>query len=206
MLLLSGALITRVLNSQSMSAPGGTCIELNRLIAKEVADGQLEQADRTISAALANGPSPLTPQCAGLILSQLAKAMLMSGRLRQAEASALAALDYFAKSLPPEDPAYLEPLYALATARFEQGMIGKAREAFQRMQAVRADSPRARVVIHTMGGDLLQMKGALKEAEAEYLQALSATADTWNENTVTPLRSSPNWHRCILRRGGFRKL
>ena len=167
--------------AQFRRAPSSTCVDSHPLFVK-IVDPQPEQAEQ-VASALADELTRLPPVCAGLLLSKLAATLQISGRPKEAEAFAVRAITYFEKKLPPDDPVYLDPLQVLAGVRFEQGMIGKAREAFRRMQAVRAETPHARVLVHGMSAALLHVERRWKEAESEYEQTLAALTDAGKENT-----------------------
>jgi tetratricopeptide (TPR) repeat protein len=99
--------------------------------------------------------------------------MAVSGRLAEAERFAERSVTILEKSLPPGDPVLLSPLQILAAAQFEQGKTGMAREAFKRMQSIRSVRPQDRALLHGMAGVLLQAEGRHREAESDYLAAMS---------------------------------
>jgi hypothetical protein len=62
------------------------CAGLNRQVMNQTANGQLKEAESALDAVLASGASDLGAACAGLILSNLAAFMCVSGRFAEAEA------------------------------------------------------------------------------------------------------------------------
>jgi hypothetical protein len=67
----------------------------------------------------------------------------------------------------------LRPLQILAATSFEQGMMGKARAVFKRMQSIRIQRPDDRALLYGMAAVLSEAEGRLSEAEADYLAALN---------------------------------
>ena len=101
--------------------------------------------------------------------------MEVAGRLRDAELSAERAVHLLERIYPPEHPMLLRPLEVLAAARFEQGKMATAREAIQRMQAIRVERPRDMALVQSTSAALLQAEGRRGEAESAHLAAI----DSW---------------------------
>lgn len=169
--------------SQPFDSLSSTCEDLNQSIRRDIAGGQLEKAERAASAAAADEARPLQPLCAAQIFGDVAAAMQIAGRLKEAEAFAERALAYFDKSSPPDDPAYSVPLYVLAAVQLEEGMMGSARETFRRMQNIHASSPSTRALVHGIGAVLFEIEEKWDEAEAEYKAGAAAFASAGRENS-----------------------
>ena len=151
--------------------PLSSCLERNQTVRAQVLNGQSGGAESAISALLADRSDP---SCAGLILTNLAATLFVSGRFVEAERLAESAVGILEKCYAPEDRVLLNPLQILAGARFEQGKTAKAREAFQRMRRVRIERPGDDAKVRGMAGVFLQAEGRLQEAESEYLAAVHA--------------------------------
>jgi len=143
----------------------------------QIANGKLKEAELALSAFLKSGAYEARPACAGLVLNIMAAFMSVSGRLGDGSRLAEQSVQTLEKVYSPDDPALLRPLQILAANSFEQGMMGKAREAFKRMQLIRIRRPEDRALLHGMAAALSQAEGSLPEAEADYLAALEA----WQE-------------------------
>lgn len=150
------------------------CVEFNQRVVVLVRNGQVTAADAAIRDALASGADRAQTYCAGFVLNNMAALVSVSGRFAQAEAFAERSFAVLEKVLPADDPLLLRPLQILASTRFEQRKLTKAREAFERMQKIRAETPQDTALVHGMGAALLQAEGKLGEAEAEDLAALYA--------------------------------
>jgi tetratricopeptide (TPR) repeat protein len=153
-------------------APGGRCVELNQTAMTQVANGKLKEAELALTAFLTSGADEAQPACAGLVLNNMAALMSVSGRSEDGARLAEQAIQTLEKVYSPTDPALLRPLQILAAASFELGMMGKAREAFKRMQSIRIERPRDRALLYGMAATLSEVEGRLPEAEANYLAAL----------------------------------
>jgi tetratricopeptide (TPR) repeat protein len=160
------------------AALDGGCIQLNRTVLDQLAGGQLEDAETALSAALASPANDPKEPCDWLILHNLAVVLGRSGRLAEAETLAERSIGILEKSHPPDDPVFLRPLQVLVSARFELRKMSKAREAFQRMQSIRAEGPEDRALVHGLAAALLKAEGRNREAELEYLKTLAA----WEES------------------------
>ncbi|MGI8959029.1 MAG: tetratricopeptide repeat protein [Bryobacteraceae bacterium] len=124
-------------------------------------------------------------ECVGLVLNNLAAIMLSSGKLAKAEILAERSVDILEKSYSRKDPVLLRPLQILSAARFEQGKIGKAREAFQKMREIPSARLEDQALVHGIAAALLQAEGRLKEAESEYLVTISAWEGAGRGNTAS---------------------
>jgi tetratricopeptide (TPR) repeat protein len=105
----------------------------------------------------------------------MASVFAVLGRVADAERFAARSVKVLDTIYAPDDLVLLRPLQVLAATSFEQGKMARAREAFQRMEAIRVDRPEDRALVHGIGAVLLQKQGKHKEAEAEYLAALQAS-------------------------------
>ena len=167
-----------VAQSESKSAPSdAACVKLNQTVMTQIANGKLSEAELAVSAALASGGDQAQDRCAGMVLNNAAASMAVSGRYADAERLAGQSILTLEKIYAPNDLILLRPLQNLAAARFEQGKMAKAREAFKRMQAIRIQRPEDIAVLHGMAAAISQAEGKLAEAEAEYLASLRA----WKE-------------------------
>jgi tetratricopeptide (TPR) repeat protein len=160
------------------AALGGACIQLNRSVVNQVTGGRLQEAETALSAALADTGNLAEQSCGWLSLYDMAVVMARSGQLAGAEAFAERALAILAKNRPPDDPVLLRPLQTLASVRYEQGKMARAREAFQKMESIRLERPEDRALVHGTAAALLQAEGRNSEAETEYLKTLAA----WDES------------------------
>jgi tetratricopeptide (TPR) repeat protein len=159
--------------SLNTSAPtGDRCVELNRMAMTQVANGKLKEAELALTAFRTSGADQAQPACAGLVLNNMAALVSVSGRSEDGARLAEQAVQTLEKVYPPNDPALLHPLQILAASSFELGMIGKAREAFKRMQSIRMQRPEDHALLYGMAAALSEAEGKPSEAEANYLAAL----------------------------------
>jgi hypothetical protein len=108
----------------------------NQVAVRYVKEGHSQQAELLLIQNLSELQTTRSgAECAGLVLNNLAALMLSSGRLAEAEMFAERSVNILEKSYSPKNAVLLRPLQILSAARFEQGKMGKAREAFQKMQA-----------------------------------------------------------------------
>jgi len=143
----------------------------------QIANGRLNEAELAVSAALGSGRDHEQNSCAGLILSDLAVFMSVSGRSAEAERLAERALLILEKTYSQNNLELLRPLQTLAASRIEQGKTAKAREAFKRIQAIRIQRSEDGALVHGIAAALLHAEGNLAEAETEYLASLRAWED-----------------------------
>jgi tetratricopeptide (TPR) repeat protein len=177
--MLSASAISHIV-AQSVArsaAVTAACVDLNQAVLTQVANGRLNEAELTVSAALASGDDHAQDACAGVILNNMAAIMAVSGRLADAERLAERSVLILEKTYSPTDTTLLRPLQILAAARFEQGKTARAREAFKRMQAIRIQRPEDSALVHGTAAMLLEAEGRRQEAEAEYLASIRA----WEE-------------------------
>lgn len=160
------------------------CARINSVLWKQIAQRQIESAEHTVSQALTDDIGRLEPVCAALLSNNLASAFQLSGRLDEARTFAERALNSLQRVLPPEDHAYFAPLHILATVDLEQGLTGRAREVFLRMQNIRATQPQDRVRILFIGAALLIREGNIQDAESRLRAALAALSEGGRENSA----------------------
>jgi len=146
---------------------GGSCPDLNQEAMKQTAEGHLAEAEASL------GQSA----CAGHILSYLAKAMFVMGRLHDAERLAEQSIRILEKFYPSNDSVLLRPLQTLAAVWLESGQTTRARDTVTRIQSIPIKRPEDRAIIHGTTGVLLQLEGRRKQAEVEYYDAFRA----WEE-------------------------
>ena len=110
--------------------------------------------------------------CAGVVLSKVANYMVVYGRLDEAEMYAAKSIHILERFYPAKHVVFLLPLNVIASVRFEHGQIGRAREAFQRMQALHVEGPEDRATVHAFSGSLLVAERRYPEAESAYVAAI----------------------------------
>jgi tetratricopeptide (TPR) repeat protein len=177
---LAGQSSRESLSDPEMILQGGlstNCIEFNRVVTTQVANGQASEAEEALSNALTTAIDRPEGVCTGFVLQNLATIKLNSGRLAEAERFAGRALRVLERNHALDDPILLRPLQTLCAAEFEQGKIRRARETFERMRLIQAEQPQDRALVHGMAAAMLQSDGRLKDAEVEDLRAL----DAWQE-------------------------
>jgi tetratricopeptide (TPR) repeat protein len=161
------------------------CESPNQIAVRYVKEGHSKKAKSLLLQDLsALGTTGFAAECVGLVLNNLAAIMLSSGRLAEAEIFAERSINILEKNYSPKDSVLLRPLQILSAARFEQGKTGKAREAFQKMQAIPAQRPDYQALVHGLAAALLQAEGRRKEAELEYLATISAWEGAGHGNTA----------------------
>jgi len=160
------------------SAPiSNPCAELNQTAMTQVASGKLKEVELTVNALLTSGADQSQQACAGLALNNMAVFVSISGQSAEGARLAEQSVQALEKAYSSNDPALLRPLQVLASTSFDRGMLGKAREAFKRMQSIRTQRPEDRALVHGMAAVLSEAEGRLPEAEAEYLATLQAWQD-----------------------------
>jgi hypothetical protein len=141
------------------------CIELNQTAMTQIANGKLKEAELALTALLTPGTDQAHGACAGVVLNNMAAFMSVSGRPGDGARLAEQSVQILEKVYSPNDLALLRPLQILAATSFEQGMTGKAREAFKRMQSIRIQRPEDRALFHGMAATLSEAEGRLPQAE-----------------------------------------
>jgi hypothetical protein len=183
--LLCAALLTCISTSAIASASvkvSAECVRRNAPLFQQIARGQLDDAKRSVAESLqGDGGEPL---CAGLLLNNLAAGLQVAGRLDEARTFADRAIECYQRSLPADDPTYLRPLQIVATVDLLQGMTGRAREVFRRMQVTRVGDSSDRLLLLWISGSLLEREGRKQEAELALIDARSALADAGRENSA----------------------
>jgi hypothetical protein len=159
--------------AQDLTPFTGPCAELNHSVINQIATGHSKEAESALSAELARGTNGLDPACAGPILSNLAVLMQISGRFAEAEGFAGRAVNILDGVAGRNAPALLRPLQILAIVRLEQGKVGMARKAFQRMQLIPVEQPESRALVRGVAASLLDKEGKSAEAESEYREELA---------------------------------
>ena len=172
---------------QADSRGGSACGELTRLKEGLAAPGA-EEVAAALSRYLHGSASPVQDECAGIVFAVRAAFMALAGNMAGAELNAERSLAILDRSHARDDRVLMLPLHSLAVARFEQGKTAEARQAYRRMQLIRADLPHDRKMVHGVAGRLLIAAGNFKGAESEYCAALRAIDDagrgTSAENAV----------------------
>jgi hypothetical protein len=124
------------------------CVELHQTVTAQIAAGKPAEGELAVSAFLASGGDHTQEPCVGLLLSNMAAFMSVTGRLADAERLAERSVLILEKTYAPNDAMLLRPLQILAAARFEQGKTARAREAFKRMQAIGIQRPEDGALVH----------------------------------------------------------
>jgi tetratricopeptide (TPR) repeat protein len=153
------------------------CVDLNKTAMAQVASGKLKEAELTVNALLTSGADQSQTACAGLVLSNMAVFLSISGRSADGARLAEQSVQALEKTYSSDDPRLLRPLQVLASTSFDRDMLGKAREAFKRMQAIRIQRPKDRALLHGIAAALSQAEGRLPDAETDYFAALQAWQD-----------------------------
>ena len=166
--------VTAIAQNGVTHPPGyGLCLALNEAAITLVASGHLDEAEASLTArAFADERSQLV--CRGQVLTNMARAMGLQGRIAEAERLARDALRTLEKVYPPDDWALLRPLQVIAVVRLEAGKTAAARSAVARIQSIRIKDLDDAAIVHGVVGTLLHTEGRRSEAEAEYDSALRA--------------------------------
>jgi tetratricopeptide (TPR) repeat protein len=173
------------ISAQTAETSSAVCESSNQLAVRYVNEGHSQEAESLLLKQLSELEKMRSEAgCMGLALNNLAAIMLFSGRLAQAEMFAERSVNTLEKNYSRKHPVLLRPLQILSAARFQQGKIGKAREAFQNMQSIPAERLEDQALVHGLAAALLQAEGKLKEAESEYLIAINASEGTGYGNTA----------------------
>lgn len=159
---------------QGQSNSEAACLELNQEVLKQMGGGSLSQAEKVLQTHLSSSRGQLGSDCEGQILYNMAATLNSNGRLREAELLAGRSLGILEASLPANHPLLLRPLQVLAAVWFEQGQMAKARQMVQRMASIDQTPSGDHSLTDHMTASLLHAAGRLKEAEAGYLEVISA--------------------------------
>lgn len=160
--------------ARAQASASDACIALDEKVKTEVARGRRAAAELLLSEALASSASRTEHSCAGLVLTGIAVRMSISGQLDEAEKFTARAIRILEENYPPDDPVFFRPLHILASARFERGEVGRAREAFKRMRMIRIERTEDRALMSGLAAVLLSAEGRYREAESEFLLALQS--------------------------------
>jgi tetratricopeptide (TPR) repeat protein len=160
------------------------CVELNRTVVNQFANGQDAAAETLLSAAIGPSADRNRDTCAGFVLNNMTVLLSASGRIAEAERLAERSVKILEAMYPPDDLVLLRPLSALAATRFEGGKSAQAREVFKRILLIRAERPEDRALIHATAAVLLEAEGRQSEAEAEYLVTSRAWQEAGREETA----------------------
>jgi tetratricopeptide (TPR) repeat protein len=152
---------------------GNDCAELNRRVIEQASAGRLREAEAILSAAMGNGTERLEPPCGGLLLNNLATILYLSGHFDEAERFAERSVSKLEPVLGATATGLLRPLHVLASARLEQGKIGKAREALTKMRRIPLERAEDRMLVHGAAAVLSHAEGRFAESESEFRAALA---------------------------------
>jgi len=151
---------------------GNACADLNRRAIEQATMGQLREAETALATAMGDSTKRHEPACGGLLLNNLATVLYLSGRLAEAEVFAERSVSTLEPVLGPNTTGLLGPLHVLASARLEQGKIGKAREAIIKMRRIPLERAEERMVVHGAVAVLFQAEGRFTDSESEFRSAL----------------------------------
>jgi tetratricopeptide (TPR) repeat protein len=165
--------VSAIARNEAKDAPLAACLTLNQTFATQLANGQFSEGEAALSAALRADHAD--DSCPALTLNNMAGLLSALGRVAEAERLAERSVAMLEKS--PNDAVLLRSLQILATIRFEQGKMARARAAFRRMQSIPISGPGDSALVHGTAAAFLQAENRLPEAEAEYIAALRA----WGE-------------------------
>jgi tetratricopeptide (TPR) repeat protein len=169
-------------NSPLRLTERSTCDAASEAIRRSIALGALDEAERAVRK-LPDQAIGAEARCAAALLGNVSAAMGAAGRLTESQALASKALTYLDR-YPPESPVRAVPLYVLASVQVEQGMTGRARETYRRMQRISGANPGERSLIHATGAALSEIEGRWDEAKSEYRQAATALASAGKERSA----------------------
>jgi len=153
------------------------CVELNEGVMGQMARGDFKEAELIVSSVLLSDADPARGSCAGLILSNMASFMYISGQIADSERFAEKSVQILEKVHSPNDESLLRPLQTLVVAELGQGKTTRAREGFKRMQSIRIQKAEDRALLNGTAAVLSELEGRRTEAEAEFL----ATIDAWEK-------------------------
>ena len=173
--------------AQTVAAPDPrdqACTDFNHAVLAQVANGHPQDAEKALSAALADpSTAGLTSSCNWMLLENMAVVVYHLGRLDEAGSYATRSISALDLTHAPDDLAYLRPLHALSFVLLQQGRIAGARKAFQRMRQIKIESPVDRALYHGTAAALLQAEGRPVEAEPEYRAAIAAWEEAGRAST-----------------------
>src|SRR5260370_15352062 len=151
---------------------GSGCADLNRRVIEQATMGQLREAETALAEAMGNRRNRHEPACGGLLLNNLATILYLSGRLAEAEVFAERSVSTLEPVLSPNTTGLLRPVRVVASARLEQGKIGKAREALTKMRRIPLESAEERMLVHGAAAVLFHAEGRFTDSESEFRSAL----------------------------------
>jgi tetratricopeptide (TPR) repeat protein len=172
------------LGSQPSLAVSNNCKQMISAVSDQIASGDLDNTKPSVTDSLNGDLGRAEPVCAGLLANTLAAGLQIAGRLDEARMFAEQAIEYFQRTLPEGAPAYLPPLHILATIDLLQGMTGRAREVYRRMQAIRTTSPGDRALLLWINASLLEHEGRRQEAESALRDVSSILSDAGRRNSA----------------------
>lgn len=167
----------------AMVRPSAECIEFNQNIVTKLNSGKLTEAEASLSGALKGKDSDFELSCLALTIHNMANVLALSGRLTEAEVLAERALKLLDKFSSFNDPMRFRPLHLLWSTQILRGERGKARQTFEKMRALRLDTPQDRAMFHGAAASEMQVDGRYEEAEREYLRALAASEEAGRGET-----------------------
>ena len=161
--------------AQVVAPPGPVdppCVQLHRTVNAQAENGRISEAEATLSAALGTGMDQPEDACTGLLLSDMAAFVSVSGRDAEAQRFAERSIAILNRFYSPDDRAFLRPLRIVLAAQLEQHELARAKRTFERIRSIRTERPEDRAIVHGIGATLLHVEGRHSEAQSEYLSAL----------------------------------
>ena len=152
---------------------GNECAILNRRVIEQATNGQLRESEAALAEAMGNATNGLGPVCGGLLLHNLATIVYLSGRFAQAEGLAERSVSTLEPVLGANARGLLRPLHVLASARLEQGKIGKARDALTKMRRIPLERAEDGMLVHGAAANVFHAEGRFTESELEFRSALA---------------------------------
>jgi len=160
------------------------CTQVNTSVRHKIEVGQLSAAQADLQTALRGGADE---RCQAIVNSNLAAIASLSGQRGEAEQYALRSLAILRRFWPPADTVHLRPLQILAGIWLDDGLIGKARGAWEKMKLVNIQSPAEAALVHGIGATILQAEGRFREAELEYNSAIHTQSGAGAERAAMRL-------------------
>jgi tetratricopeptide (TPR) repeat protein len=161
--------------AQVVAPPGpmsSRCVQVHRTVNAQAENGRIFEAEATLSAALGTGIDLPQDACTGLLLSDMAAFVSVSGRDAEAEKFAERSIAILDRFYAPDDRVFLRPLRIVLAAQLEQYELARAKRTFGRIRSIRTERPEDRAIVHGIGATLLHVEGRHSEAQSEYLAAV----------------------------------
>lgn len=180
--------LMRRAEAQTATAPSAAitreCQEFSARVLNQVAAGNTREAEQALETVLSAKTSSLDRVCSAFAMANLAALMSLSGRPREAEKYAGDALNTFQTAGEVGAEVLARPLQVLVTSRLQQGRLGEARQAFEKLSSLHAEQPATLALIHGTAAALLEFEGKLAESEREWFHSLHDWESAGRGNSV----------------------